>query len=437
MTLTAADIERGLRGVTGAVGRQMVSMSELAAGANSALAQAPAGLTVKGAAAFLATMAQESMWFRVTEEIRKNRPYAPYIGRTFEQVTHRPNYLAFGRWCKAKGLVEDAEFFVNNPKRLADYQWAWLGGVWYFEANGLWPYANRGDFLAVSRGVNMGNPRSTHTPAGMLTRNAAYKAFLAVGDALLPETKEPTVATRVIDGTEYTLRSSRYGTHVLYQNKAIDPDDLVRLLAVSKCTHGKKLRLTQGGLSDGALSGNTHLRLHVYDVDIDEWTTAEVWDWCKAATVSGIRPFPRGFTYDSFQGKTIGNKNDGNEHLHVLVWTDYYEQGHPARYQQVEYDAHGDGLVGTARYTGPWHQVKGIYWKDSPYNPANRVDGLRQFKVTANPSLLGLDFDRQPLVSREQGSVIDSIAVVKRWGRENALTKSGNFYAMDYLAPVA
>lgn len=239
-----------------------------------------------------------------------------------------------------------------------------------------------------------------------------------------------------IDDTTYTLRSSKYGTYVLYQNEAIDPDDLVRLLAVSKYSHGKKLRLTQGGLSDYVLSGNTHKRLHVYDVDFDEWTKEEVWDWCRVATQCGIRPFPRGFTYDSFQGKTVGNKNDGNEHLHVLVGTDYFESGHPARYQQVEYDAHGDGLIGSAKYTGPWHQVKDIYWRDSPYNPANRIDQVQQFRVTADPALLGLDVDRNPLVSREVGSVVDSVAIVKRWGRDNALTKSRNFYALQYLTPI-
>lgn len=241
---------------------------------------------------------------------------------------------------------------------------------------------------------------------------------------------------QTIDGTSYTLRSSKYGPYVLYQNKAVDPDDLVRLLAVCRYSHGKKLWITQGGLSDGSLSGNTHLRMHVYDIAINAWTKEEVWDFCRVATLCGIRPFPRGFTYDSFQGRTIGNKNDGNEHLHVLVGTDYFEKGHPARYQQVEYDNHGDGLVGSARYTGPWHEVKGLYWEDSPYNPSNRYDKVQQFRVTADPALLGLDVDRKPLVSRELGSVVDSVAVVRRWGRDNAMTASRNFYALQYLTPL-
>jgi hypothetical protein len=442
--ITEVHIAKALQAVPGALGRQMKPLNDLASGANDALRQAPPGLTVKGAAAFLATMAQESAWFRTTEEYAKNGRYAPYIGRTFEQVTWKDNYRSFGKWCKAKGLLEDSEFFVDNPKRLADYRWAWLGGVWFFEANGIWAYANTGQFLQVQKAVNLGNPDSKYTPAGMKTRLAAYNAFLPFGSALLPladgpqETEKPTVATEVIDGTEYTIRSSKRGPYVLYQGKAIRPIDLRKLLATTKYSTGKKFTLTQGGLASGAVreSAGTHDWLDVYDISIRGWTKAEVWDWCEVAQWNGIRPFPRGFIRDSFQGRTVGNIADGNEHLHVLCGTDLFPSGHPARYQQVEYDKQGDGLVGAARYTGPWNKVSDKRWEDSPFNPANRTDGQWQFKVTADPALLGLDAARQPKLSREEGSIVDAIAIVKRWDRDNAVTQSGTFYAMQYLEPV-
>lgn len=186
MSITETHIRKALQAVPGALGGQMKSLSELAEGANSALLQAPAGLTVKGAAAFLATMAQESAWFRTTEEYDKTQPYAPYIGRTFEQITWENNYLLFGLWCKAKGLLADPEQFVKNPKSLADYKWAWLGGVWYFEHAKLWDEANSGNFLGVQKGVNLGDTKSPHTPAGWATRKAAYEAFLSIGDDLMP-----------------------------------------------------------------------------------------------------------------------------------------------------------------------------------------------------------------------------------------------------------
>ena len=243
------------------------------------------------------------------------------------------------------------------------------------------------------------------------------------------------MATRMIDGTEYTIRSSRRGAYVLYQGKAVGADDLIRLLDTSRYSHGKKLWITQGGLGSIRLSAGTHDWLGVYDIKIRGWSKAEVWDWCRVAQWNGIRPFPRGFTYDSFQGRTVSNIADGNEHIHCLVGG-IFPTGHPARYQQMEFDRHGDGLVGSAAYTGPWLGVKGKTYADSPFNRANRIDGPQSFEVTANPSLLGLDINRIPVMSRLKGERVDAVAIVKRWGRDNALTASGNYYAMQYLKPV-
>lgn len=248
------------------------------------------------------------------------------------------------------------------------------------------------------------------------------------------------MATQTINGTEYTLRSSKRGTYVLYQGGAITPGDLQRLLATSRYSHGRKLQLSQGGLANGAVeaSGGTHDWLGVYDVSIRDWSKDEVWQWCTVAMWNGIRPFPRGFTWDSFQGRTVSNIHDGNEHVHVLVGG-IFPHGHPARYQQLEYDARGDGLVGNAAYTGPWLPVKGKLWAESPYNPANRDDTPRRFEVAVakGSTLFGLDINRQPVITKAAGATVDAVAVVNRWGRQNALTKSGNYYAVQYLKPAA
>lgn len=187
MALSGAAVRAALAAV-GAVGKQIRSVDELAAGADGALRMAPAGLTAAGAASFLATMAQESAYLRTTQEYGTRLRYDPYRGRTFEQLTWVENYRGFGRWCHAKGLVSDPETFVRNPTSLADYRWAWLGGVFYFEANNLWPWANAGDHLRVSQAVNGGRGRAgtKFVPNHWRERDAMFRAFRLAGNALLP-----------------------------------------------------------------------------------------------------------------------------------------------------------------------------------------------------------------------------------------------------------
>lgn len=187
MTLSAKVVGAALAAV-GAAGRQIRSLDELAAGADTALRQAPPGLTVDGAASFLATTAQESAYYRTTREYGSGQWYAPWIGRGFVQVTHESNYRAFGAWCAGKGLVTDPLVFVKNRAALEDYRWAWLTAVWYFQANKLWPHANRGDHLAVSQGVNGGVGRigTKFVPNHWRERAAMFAAFRAAGPAILP-----------------------------------------------------------------------------------------------------------------------------------------------------------------------------------------------------------------------------------------------------------
>jgi putative chitinase len=117
MALSGATVRTALAAV-GAGNRLVRSADELAAGADGALRQASGGLTVAGAASWLATMAQESDYFRTTTEYGGAKRYDPYRGRTFEQITWRDNYASFGKWCHAKGLVSDPRVFVNTPTSL-------------------------------------------------------------------------------------------------------------------------------------------------------------------------------------------------------------------------------------------------------------------------------------------------------------------------------
>lgn len=188
MAVEAKHIEAALRAV-GGVGNQGWTYSDLAAGANEALKQA--GITTRqGAAVFISQCMVESAYFRTTTEYGgSNASYAPYYGRGFIQVTHRNNYQNFGRWCKSKGLLSDENYFVNNPSRLSDDKWAWLGAVWYFvtHRHGLVDLANKGNVDAVGRAIHTGDAWASWYPKEEFHRNrvnhtrAAYQALLRAG----------------------------------------------------------------------------------------------------------------------------------------------------------------------------------------------------------------------------------------------------------------
>lgn len=205
MALAAATVQNALR-AAGAVGKQIKSWDELAAGANDALSRIP-NLTKEGAAAFLASCAQESAYFRTTTEYGTGQRYAPFIGRTFIQLTWQENYAAFGSWAKGKGIIGDAQQFVKNPVSLSDYRWAWLGPVFYFEKNNLWKWANPGLFKAVSQAINggVGRAGTSFIPNGWKERQQMYAAFLAAGSVLVPG------PVQSVSGSAQGLPSLSYG----------------------------------------------------------------------------------------------------------------------------------------------------------------------------------------------------------------------------------
>ena len=190
----SGEVIRAALAAAGAVGKQIRPLDELAAGAAGALRQAPARLTPAGAAAFLATCAIEAAWFRTTVEYGTSLRYDPYRGRTFIQLTWEANYLGFGKWCHARGLVADPLVFVRDPVQLGAFEYAWLGPVYYFEVTRLWEWANAGDFRRVSQAVNGGRSRAgtAFLPHGWGDRQAMYAVFLRAGTDLLPASPSPT-----------------------------------------------------------------------------------------------------------------------------------------------------------------------------------------------------------------------------------------------------
>jgi hypothetical protein len=197
--LTAAHIQAALK-AAGAGSGLVMPADKIATAFNDAISKYGGGLVgaINSYAALVSECMMESAYFRTTQEYASTGPYQPYRGRTFIQITWKDNYAAFGKWCKSVGLLDDADYFVKNPTKLADLRWAAIGGVWYFtkvlkkDKKGVlrpivW-WAD--DPLAIGRAVNMGNPYSTATPNGQKARDAAY---VAVVKALTATPQEPDV----------------------------------------------------------------------------------------------------------------------------------------------------------------------------------------------------------------------------------------------------
>ncbi|MDP7721773.1 M15 family metallopeptidase [Mycobacterium sp. TY814] len=146
--------------------------------------------TVNRIAMALAQWGHESDGFATTEEYAKDGRYAPYIGRTWIQITWQANYAAFGRWAATQGLIADPNYFVDNPTALADLKWAGIGAAWYWTVarptiNSL---SDQGDIVAVTQLINGGQN-------GIADRRTRYQQALGVGDRLLtliePRTNQP------------------------------------------------------------------------------------------------------------------------------------------------------------------------------------------------------------------------------------------------------
>jgi predicted chitinase len=144
--------------------------------------------TVNRAAMFLAQIGHESGSLRYKQEIAPapGAPYWPYIGRTFIQVTWKYNYLAFGEWCHARGLLSNPTSFVMTPSSLAADHWAWLGAVWFWTTHGLNTLADNRDIYGATQRINGGYN-------GLQDRMNRWHHCLSLGNAILPTVEGPHV----------------------------------------------------------------------------------------------------------------------------------------------------------------------------------------------------------------------------------------------------
>ncbi|WAA19680.1 lysin A, glycosyl hydrolase domain [Gordonia phage Dalilpop] len=163
--------------------------------------------TVRRAAAWFATLGEETGGFANFVELwgptAQQRGYEGradlgntangdgyrFRGRGAIQLTGRNNYREFGKWCVARGLVDDPEHFTKNPDLVATPRWGFLAAAKYWSTTSrkgktINEWADAGDILAVSRCVN--GWVDGVMPWGWPGRQQRYKTCLALGEAILP-----------------------------------------------------------------------------------------------------------------------------------------------------------------------------------------------------------------------------------------------------------
>lgn len=184
-------------------GRQGVDYSKYTLAVNEALLAANCTTPLR-AAHFLAQIAHESgglmWWTELSDGLylrgRADLGHAPGEGEQWKgrgpiQLTGKANYRKFGEWCKSRGLVSDAGFFVANPTKVAEAKWGMLAAVYYWtvarpQLNSL---ADADDLVGVTRAINGGTN-------GLADRRANLARCKALGARILP--REVKVVERVI-----------------------------------------------------------------------------------------------------------------------------------------------------------------------------------------------------------------------------------------------
>lgn len=107
---------------------------------------------------FLAQIAHESDSFKTTVEYGgKNKRYAPWFGRGLIQVTWETNYIDFYEWCVNQGFDNVPEFFTPSGRdKVAQFVWAFLGAVWYWQTRDLNKLADEDNVRAITKSINGG-----------------------------------------------------------------------------------------------------------------------------------------------------------------------------------------------------------------------------------------------------------------------------------------
>lgn len=275
-------------------------------------------------------------------------------------------------WKRLSQALPQIETFPADAQ-LALMDESWQNGPAFLDAGTSWTNtracALAQDWARVAKAVPGNDGSERKTTRIRLFNNAAKVVQLGLDRDVLWNTRTPVATAPTPTPTpapqETVMHSDKYRCdYVSWRGGNFPLGTRAKLLAIPST-----VRVTQGGLSFAPASAMTHAGLGAFDLNTDGMTKDQVWQQARELLSVGIIPFPRGFNADSFQGRTISNTNDGNEHLHCID-TDEYDHLHPEAQAQVnEWKRGGDGLVGSARYYGPSGSLG--KWADSPWNPKN------------------------------------------------------------------
>lgn len=272
--ITAAMIEAAVNSAGGSLSAMVGSSQEIADSFNAAIAKTmPNVLSSKvRAACLIGECAQESAWFRTTTEYGAggNR-YSPYDGRGFIQLTWENNYRNFGQWCKERGMLSDSTYFVQNPSKLSELQWAPYTALFYFTTNtwngdNLWEWCDNvsDPWAEISRAINRGNPNATSPAYDEDVRATAIRAVLGVTPDPAPPAP-PVTGTAPVNGTGLPAKIAAWArTKENYYYYTQGPErmrlttqgtDCSGFLRIAFLVNGVKVRFTYTGnmVSEGKL----------------------------------------------------------------------------------------------------------------------------------------------------------------------------------------
>jgi putative chitinase len=139
--------------------------------------------TLRRAQYFLAQVGHESASFRYFEEIGGGHDHYDggrrYKGRGPIQLTHRYNYLAFGRWLGV------GDKFVEQPELVAEPRYGFLATIYYWtQARDCNGYCDRGDFKGLTKAINGGYN-------GLADRERRLHSIESLGDTVMPSPADP------------------------------------------------------------------------------------------------------------------------------------------------------------------------------------------------------------------------------------------------------
>lgn len=77
-----------------------------------------------------------------------------YAGHTAMQITGRHNTGEFKAWCETH--FKDVPDFIEEPELMNTDPWEGLGPIWYWSSRRLNQWADKGDFMKITRIINGG-----------------------------------------------------------------------------------------------------------------------------------------------------------------------------------------------------------------------------------------------------------------------------------------